>query len=107
MSVTRYGFYVGTLRQGSDDVFYRLAEDEVLPILKRFPGATHAALLRPLEQDADAPPFVLGVRIVYPDLATCRAALQSPVRTEARAAVARLLTYFEGAVNHYNLEEVS
>lgn len=100
--ITRHALFEGSLQEGTADAFRAAILSEVLPLWKRFPGATAIRVSFAESRDPGAPEYPLILAVDYPDLAAVDIALASPVRAESRMATQAVLDrYFTGRVHHH------
>ena len=100
--ITRYALFDGTVRDGQTEAFRAAVMAELLPKWKAFPGALAVRVCFADSRDDGAPEYPLILAVDYPDLAAVERALESPARSEGRAATNALLArFFVGRVHHH------
>ena len=97
---TRCAIFEGSIHPGREDEFFRLVEEQLLPLWRRMPNARAVRLMRAVKPDHDAPPIVLVQEIDYPSLEAIDQALASPIRSQARARTDELMQMFDGRFYH-------
>ncbi|MCQ2002913.1 hypothetical protein [Rhizobium sp. NRK18] len=99
--IIRYALFEGEIHAGKEAAFRAYVKDRLVPLWTQFPGATEVRVLDGMERDEGAPVYAMALAIRYPDMETCNAALQSPVRFESREVTKGLLEMFTGRVHHH------
>jgi hypothetical protein len=99
--IIRYALFEGEIHEGQEEAFRSYVKEKLVPLWTQFPGATEVRVLDGVERDDDAPAYAMALAIRYPDIATCKAALESPVRYESRDMTSGLLKMFTGRVHHH------
>lgn len=100
--ITRYAMFEGTIHAGKEDAFRTAVLDELLPKWRAFPGARAVRVTFTEEADEGAPDFPLIMEIDYDDKEAVATALNSPARTEGKAATEALLPrFFKGRIHHH------
>jgi len=105
--ITRYALFEGKVHVGQEPAFRAEVMGELLPLWKKFPGATAVRVSFAVSRDTGAPEYPMILAVCYPDVAAVDAALASPIRTEARAATEAVLSrYFSGRIHHHVMDAV-
>lgn len=99
--IIRYALFEGAIHEGQEEAFRSYVKEKLVPLWTQFPGATEVRVLDGVERDDGAPAYAMALAIRYPDIATCKAALESPVRYESRDMTGGLLKMFTGRVHHH------
>ena len=102
--IIRYDLFEGTIHTGKEETFRAYVKEKLVPLWTQFPGATEVRVLDGTDRDEGAPVYAMALAIRYPDLRTCNAALESPVRFESREMTKGLLEMFTGRVHHHVFE---
>ncbi|CAB3807044.1 hypothetical protein [Paraburkholderia fynbosensis] len=98
--ITRTAIFEGKIKDGCEERFFSEIQVRLAPLWKQFPNASNVRLLRIEEADQDAAPIVMIQQIDYPSMDAVKAALESPIRTQARAVTLEILEMFEGRFYH-------
>lgn len=99
--IIRYALFEGKIHDGMEAAFRTFVRERLVPLWTRFPGAEEVRVLDGVERDEGAPTYAMALAIRYPDLATCKQALESDVRWQSRAVTGELLQMFSGTVHHH------
>jgi hypothetical protein len=99
--IIRYALFEGKIHDGMEAAFRSFVKERLVPLWTRFPGAEEVRVLDGVERDEGAPTYAMVLSIRYPDLATCKKALESDVRFQSRAVTGDLLKMFTGTVHHH------
>ena len=99
--IIRYAFFEGEIHHGQEQAFRDFVKQRLVPLWTKFPGAQEVRVLDGSERDEGAPTFAMALAIRYPDLATCKKALESNVRSQSREVTGELLKMFTGRVHHH------
>jgi hypothetical protein len=99
--IIRYALFEGTIHAGKEEAFRAYVKEKLVPLWTQFPGATEVRVLDGTDRDEGAPVYAMALAIRYPDMKTCSAALESPVRFESREVTKGLLEMFTGRVHHH------
>lgn len=102
--IIRYALFEGNIHPGKEDAFRSYVRETLVPLWTRFPGAEEVRVQYGSERDEGAPSFAMALSIRYPDIATCKKALESDVRYRSRDLSAKLMTMFTGKVHHHIFE---
>ncbi|NNC24371.1 hypothetical protein HKX42_00765 [Salinisphaera sp. USBA-960] len=97
---TRSAIFEGKIRVGSEDIFLKIVQDELVPVWRRMPNALAVRLYRRVRSDQKAPALTLVQEIDYPSLEAVAEAEASPIREEGAPIMDRLMTMFEGRLVH-------
>lgn len=96
----RAAFFEGRILPGREAEFDAFIAERLLPLWRRFPGATRVDVMREVEAEDGSHRYPLVLQIAYPSREAIDVALASPVRTESRAVSQELLKLFAGRVFH-------
>jgi hypothetical protein len=100
--ITRFALFEGTIREGETEAFRAAVIKELLPKWQAFPGALAVRVCFADERDEGAPEFPLILAIDYADREAVTTALNSPARSEGKAATEALLPrFFTGRIHHH------
>jgi hypothetical protein len=97
---TRSAIFEGRIHAGYEEEFFRLVEEQLLPVWKRMPNAQEVRVMRTVNTDADTPAIVMVQEVDYPSMQAVEEALASPVRTEGRAITDEMMSMFDGRFYH-------
>jgi hypothetical protein len=97
---TRSAIFEGRIHAGYEEEFFRLVEEQLLPVWKRMPNAQEVRVMRTVNTDADTPAIVMVQEVDYPSMEAVEEALASPVRTEGRAITDEMMSMFDGRFYH-------
>jgi hypothetical protein len=100
----RCAFFEGHVREGKEAAFEEFIEQRLMPLWRRFPGATDVRLLRRVSADPQASAVHMMLEFDYPSQEAIDNVLDSPVRTEAKAETEKLLAMFDGRLFHIVFE---
>lgn len=98
--IIRHAEFVGTIRVGREDEFFRFVNEVLTPLWTKFDGAVSVTVSREVERDEGAPSMPLLLAISYPDKAALERAMACDARFESRAQTKTLLGMFDGVVYH-------
>jgi hypothetical protein len=100
--ITRFAMFEGTIHPEEESALCAAVFDELLPKWQAFPGARAVRVTFTEEADEGAPDFPLIMEIDYDNMEAVAAALNSPARTEGKAATEALMPrFFEGRIHHH------
>lgn len=102
--LTRCAFFEGHVREGKEADFEHFIEQTLLPLWRRFPGATDVRVLRRVDADPQAPHVHMMLEFDYPSQDALDTTVASPERAKAKAATETLLAMFEGRLFHIVFE---
>jgi hypothetical protein len=100
----RCAFFEGHVREGKEAAFEQFIEQRLMPLWRRFPGATDVRLLRRVTADPQASAVHMVLEFDYPSQEAIDKVLDSPVRAEAKAETEKLLAMFDGRLFHIVFE---
>lgn len=99
--IVRYALFEGQIHEGKEAAFRAFVKEKLVPLWTRFPTATEVRVLDGIERDDGAPTYAMALAICYPDLESCKRALDSAARFQSRQETATLLEMFTGRVHHH------
>ncbi len=100
--ITRYALFEGKVHDGQEEAFRAAVTAEILPLWKQFPGAQAVRVSYAVARDDGAPEFPMILAVTYTDIAAVDVALNSAIRTEARAATEAVIArFFTGRIHHH------
>ncbi|MFK7901746.1 MAG: hypothetical protein AB8B49_02785 [Nitratireductor sp.] len=100
--ITRFAFFEGTLKEGSQQAFEAFAIERLAPVWKQFTGASEVRVMFSQDRDEGAPEFPLILAISYPDLAAMDKALESDARAKSKELTGEMVdAYFDGKIHHH------
>ena len=100
--ITRYALFEGRIQDGQTEAFRAAVLADVLPHWNSFPGVLAVRVCFENERDEGAPELPLILAISYPDRPAVDAALASPQRAAAKAAMEAVQArFFQGRVHHH------
>lgn len=97
---TRSAIFVGRIKPGMEDEFYRAVEARLLPAWRQMLHAQAVRLYRPRRAEPPAEAVFLVQEIDYPTLEMIDEALSSPRREAAVEALASVRHMYDGAHHH-------
>ena len=100
----RCAFFEGHVREGKEAAFEQFVEQRLMPLWRRFPGATDVRVLRRVTADPHAPAVHMLLEFDYPSQEAIERTLVSPVRAEAKAETEELMAMFDGRLFHIVFE---
>jgi hypothetical protein len=100
----RCAFFEGHVREGKEADFDQFIEQRLMPLWRRFPGATDVRLLRRVTADPQAPAVHMVLEFDYPSREAIDEVLTSPIRAEAKAETETLMAMFDGRLFHIVFE---
>ncbi len=100
--ITRFALFEGTVKAANVDAFRAAVLERLVPLWKQFPGNTDVRVMFSQDRDDGAPEFPLILAISYPDLATMKAALNSPARSQSKEVTGQIVAdYFDGRIHNH------
>jgi hypothetical protein len=102
--LTRCAFFEGHVQEGEEEAFDHFVEHTLLPLWRRFPGATDVRVLRRVDADPQAPHVHMMLEFDYPSQDALDTTVASPERAEAKAETQTLLSMFNGRLFHIVFE---
>jgi hypothetical protein len=103
---TRSAIFEGAIHEGREDEFFRVVEEQLLPIWKKMPQALNVRVMRTNNSDAGAAPIFMVQEVDYPSMEAVNEALQSPVRLEGRVVTDELMKMCNGRFYHLVYERI-
>jgi len=97
---TRSAIFVGQIKPGMEEDFYRAVEERLLPAWRQMLHAQAVRLYRPRRAEPPAENIFLVQQIDYPSLEAIDEALASPRREAATQALASVRHMYDGAHHH-------
>lgn len=102
--LTRCAFFEGHVQQGKEAAFDQFVEQTLLPLWRKFPGATDVRVLRRSAADPEAPHVHMMLEFDYPSQDALDTTVASPERAKAKAETETLLAMFDGRLFHIVFE---
>jgi uncharacterized protein (TIGR02118 family) len=100
----RCAVFEGSVDPADRERFDRHIREQVLPILAAFPKIRSARVLRAHSVEDGGPAVYQIFELQFDNAADVAAALASPNRARAKAAVGEVMELFKGRVYHVNSE---
>ncbi len=97
---TRSAIFEGKIHAGQEEAFFRMVEEQLLPIWKRMPNAQAVRVMRMIDSDPDSPDIAMVQEVDYPTMEAVKEALASPVRLEGRVITDEMMRMFDGRFYH-------
>jgi uncharacterized protein (TIGR02118 family) len=102
--VVRCVYLEGTVDGEDRERFDRFMVEEILPLMKRFPGAVSARIMRQLSVEDGGRPLYMTFETVYPSLEALEYAFTQPIRKELKAKLSEIMPLFGGRMFHITQE---
>lgn len=98
--IVRTACLQGSVKPQDIDRLDRFVAEEVVPLMKSFPGVRSVRVLRALCVEDDGPLLHMTFESAYDDEQAMRSAFTHPVRSELRARLEHIKPWFEGRMFH-------
>lgn len=103
---TRSAIFEGAIHEGREDEFFKIVEEELVPIWRKMPQAMEVRVMRTCRSDAGSAPIFMVQEVDYPSMQAIEEALESPVRVEGRAVTDALMSMCNGRFYHLVYERI-
>lgn len=98
--IIRTACFEGTVKPGDVDRFDVFVADEVVPLMKRFPGVRSVRVLRALSIEDEGPLLYMTFESCYDSVEAMERAFADPVRQVLKAKIAQIWPLFHGRLFH-------
>lgn len=98
--IVRCAYLEGSVRPEHRSRFDAFIRVEIVPLMKRFPGATSVRVMRADTFEEDGPSLRMTFETVYPSMEAMERAFAHPVRHLLRQKLNEIMPLFEGRIFH-------
>ena len=96
----RSAFWTGRPRDGQEELFANLVQQEIIPAMRRFPGVQAVRFLWPEQADDHAPGLYCQLLVEFADAEAKRVMMSSAERAALRPRVQAAEALFDGKLSH-------
>jgi hypothetical protein len=105
--IVRTACFEGTVKPEDIDRFDAFVVDEVVPLMKRFPGVRSVRVLRAVSIEDDGPLLHMTFESSYDSVEAMERAFVDPVRQALKARIAEIWPLFHGRLFHVTQKVLS
>ncbi len=98
----RCAYFEGDVAPENRERFDRVVDQEIAPLMARFPKVRAVRILRGDWFEDAAPRYYQTFEMQFDTAEDIEAALQAPVRKQIHAKLSEILPLFDGSIKHIN-----
>jgi hypothetical protein len=98
--IARCVYLEGTIEDSKKEEFEKFLIDEILPLMKRFPGVRSVRVMSALRVEDEGRNLCISFESIYPDLATMEFAFTQPIRGMLKQKLSEIMPLFHGKMFH-------
>ncbi len=102
--IVRSAILEGTVKPEDSERFDRAMRDEIVPLMKQFPGVKSVRVVRAKTIEDDGLPIHMIFESVYESVDAMNEAFKAPVRTVLKAKIKSIMEMFDGRMFHITQE---
>lgn len=99
---TRCAYFEGTVDRQDQETFNNFIDQEIVPIMRTFPGLRQLRILRPVWREEGAPHYYQQFELSFDSLEAIEHFLASKERAANVIKIQEILPLFKGTIKHMN-----
>jgi hypothetical protein len=98
--IARCVYLEGSIEDSRKKEFEKFLIDEIVPLMKRFPGVLAVRVMTALQVEDEGRNLCISFESMYPDLATMEFAFTQPIRGMLKKKLSEIIPLFHGRMFH-------